>query len=157
MWTPAVSWSLEGDFVATTLHGPAPTGEEPEDSPVFDVWALAADGTITAELVSEAGMWAAPRYAPDGDWVTFGHARSPYISHTSGYDLYLMDRDGSDRRLLFPPEGEIGLDYPEIAWGPGGDRLIVVYQGNLYWIAVADGQVRQLTDGGSVTTVRWQW
>jgi Tol biopolymer transport system component len=157
VWTPTVSWSPEGDFVATTLHGPAPTGEEPEDSPVFDVWALAADGTITAELVSEAGMWAAPRYAPDGDYVAFGHARSPYISHTSGYDLYLMDRDGSDRELLFPPQGEIGLDYPEVAWGPGGDRLIVVYQGNLYWISTVDGEVRQLTDEGSVTAVRWQW
>jgi Tol biopolymer transport system component len=157
VWTPTISWSSEGSFVATTLHGPAPTGEEPEDSPVFDVWALAADDTITAELVSETGMWAAPRYASDGDYVAFGHARSPYISHTSGYDLYLMDRDGSNRRRLFPPEGEIGMDYPEIAWGPGGDRLIVVYQGNLYWIPVADDQVRQLTDEGSVTTVRWQW
>jgi Tol biopolymer transport system component len=157
VWAPTASWSSEGDFVVTTLHGPAPTGEEPEDSPVFDVWALAADGAITAELVSEAGMWAAPRYAPEGDYVAFGHARSPYVSQTSGYDLYLMDRDGSDRRLLFPPEGEIGLDYPEVAWGPGGDRLVVVYQGNLYWITVTDGQVHQLTDEGSVTTVRWQW
>ena len=157
VWTPTVSWSPESDFIVATLHGPAPTGEEPEDSPVFDVWALAADGTITAELVSEAGMWAAPRYAPEGDYVAFGHARSPYVSHTSGYDLYLVDRDGSDRRVLFPPEGEIGMNYPEIAWGPGGDQLIVVYQGNLYWIAVDEGFVRQLTDEGSVTSVRWQW
>jgi hypothetical protein len=157
VWTPTVSWSPEGEFVITTLHGPAPTSEEPEASPVFDVWALAADGTITAELASEAGMWAVPRYASAGDLVAFGRARSPYISQTSGYDLYLMDRDGSDRRLLFPPEGEIGLNYPEVAWGPGGSCLIVVYQGNLYWIAVADGQVRQLTDEGSVTTARWQW
>jgi hypothetical protein len=157
VWTPTVSWSPESGFVVAALHGPAPTGEEPEDSPVFDVWALAADGALTAKLVSEAGMWAAPRYAPGGDYVAFGHARSPYVSHTSGYDLYLMDRDGSDRRIVFPPEGEIGMDYPELAWGPGGDQLIVVYQGNLYWIAVADGKVRQLTDEGSVTSVRWRW
>jgi hypothetical protein len=157
VWTPTVSWSPEGEFVITTLHGPAPTSEEPEDSPVFDVWALAADGMITAKLVSEAGMWAAPRYASAGDRVAFGRARSPYVSQTSGYDIYLMDRDGSDRKLLFPPEGEIGLNYPEMAWGPGGNWIVVVYQRNLYWIAVADGQVRQLTDEGSVTTVRWQW
>ena len=156
-WTPSVSWSPEGEFIVTTLHGPAPTGEEPEDSPVFDVWVLAADGTITVELVSEAGMWAAPLYAPDGDGVAFGHARSPYVSHTSGYNLYLMDRDGSDRRPIFPPQDEIGLDYPEIAWGPQGYRLMVVYQGNLYMITIADGQVRQLTDEGNVTAVRWQW
>jgi len=157
VWRPTISWSPEGEFIVTTLHGPAPTGEAPEDSPVFDVWALAADGTLTATLVSEAGMWAAPVYAPEGDYVAFGHARSPYASQTSGYDLYVMDRDGSDRRRLFPPEEEIGLEYPEIAWGPGGDRLIVVYQGNLYLITVTDGAVHQLTGEGSVTAVRWQW
>ena len=157
VWTPTVSWSPEGQFIVTTLHGPAPTGEPPEDSPVFDVWVLAADGTLTATLASEAGMWAVPSYAPEGDYVVFGHARSPYASQTSGYDLYLMDSDGSDRRPLFPPDEEIGLEYPEIAWGPGGDRLIVVYQGNLYLVYVTDSEVHQLTDEGSVTAVRWQW
>ncbi len=157
VWTPTVSWSPEGKFIATTLHGSAPTGEAPEDSPVFDVWALSADGTITAELVSEAGMWAAPAYAPASDYVAFGQARSPYASHTSSYDLCVMDRDGSDRRLLFPSAGEIGLEYPEVAWGPDGERIIVVYHGNLYMITVADGQVHQLTDEGNVTAVRWKW
>ncbi len=156
VWTPTVSWSPEGEFVVATLHGPAPAGEAPEDSPVFDVWALAADGTITAELASEAGMWAAPSYAPAGDYILFGRARSPYASQTSGYDLYAMDRDGSDRRLLFPPEDEIGLGYPDIAWGPGGERLTVVYQGNLYLIQLPDGEIHQLTAGGGVTTVRWR-
>ena len=157
VWTPTVSWSPEGKFIVTTLHGPAPTGEAPEDSPVFNVWALAANGRLTAELSSEAGMWAAPVYAPEGEIIAFGHARSPYASPTSGYDLYLMDRDGSNRRPLFPPQEEIGLEYPEIAWGPGGDRLAVVYHGNLYLIYVTDGEVRQLTDEGSVTAVRWRW
>ncbi len=157
VWTPTVSWSPEGKFIVTTLHGPAPTGEAPEDSPVFNVWALAANGRLTAELSSEAGMWAAPVYAPEGEIIAFGHARSPYASPTSGYDLYLMDRDGSNRRPLFPPQEEIGLEYPEIAWGPGGDRLTVVYQGNLYLIYVTDGEVRQLTDERGVTRVRWRW
>ena len=159
VWTPTVSWSPEGEFVVTALHGPAPMGGEPEDSPVFDVWVLAANSTITAELVSEAGMWAAPAYALEGDLIAFGHARSPYVSGTSGYDLCVMDRDGSDRRTLFPPEGEIGLDDPvdKVAWGPGGDRLIVVYQGNLYLLAVAGGEIRQLTAEGNVAMARWRW
>jgi len=157
VWAPTVNWSPEGKFIVTTLHGSAPTGETLEDSPVFDVWALAANGTLTAALISEAGMWAAPAYAPEGDYIAFGHARSPYASQTSGYDLYLVDRDGSDRQQLFPPTGEIGLEYPEIAWGPGGDRLIVVYHGNLYLIHVTDGKVHQLTGEGGVTTVRWHW
>jgi len=44
-----------------------------------------------------------------------------------------------------------------MAWGPGGERLIAVYQGNLYLIHVADGEVHQLTDEGGVTAVRWRW
>lgn len=155
-WTPTVSWSPEGRFIVTTAHGPAPTGEAAEDSPVFDVWAIAADGTFTAELTSEAGMWATPTYAPEGEAIAYGHARSPYASQTSSYSLYVMDRDGSDRRLLFPPVEEIGLEYPEIAWGPGGDRLIAVYQGNLYLLQISDGEVHQLTDEGGITAVRWR-
>lgn len=156
VWVPSVSWSPEGAFIVTTLHGPSPAGGAPEDSPVFDVWALAADGAFTAELISEAGMWAAPSFAPEGELIAFGHARSPYASQTSGYDLYLVDRDGSDRKQLFPPEGELGLSYPEFTWGPGGDRLLLVYQGNLYLITTG-GEVRRLTDEGSVTAVRWRW
>jgi WD40 repeat protein len=157
VWTPTISWSPDGKFIVTTLHGPAPTGEAPEDSPVFDVWALAADGTLTAELSSEAGMWAAPAYAPVGDLIAFGRARSPYASQTSGYDLNIMDRDGSNRQTLFPPEGEIGLEYPDFAWGPEGDRLVIVYQGNLYLVHLTGEKLHQLTDEGSVTTVRWRW
>jgi tricorn protease-like protein len=143
-------------FIVTTLHGPAPTGEPPEDSPVFDVWALSADGTITAELSSEAGMWAEPGFAPDGGDIAFGRARSPYASQTSGYDLYVMDRDGSNRRLVFPAEDEIGFQYPEMAWGPGGNQIVVAYQENLVLVRVSEGDVYQLTDGSGVTAVRWQ-
>ncbi len=159
VWVPTISWSPEGAFIITTLHGPPPTDQNPEDSPVFDVWALASDGSLGAELVSEAGMWAVPRYAPTGDLVAFGHARSPYVSQTSGYDLYVMDRDGSGRRRLFPPEGELGLDYPEVAWGPGGDRFVAIYQGNLYLLTQGEEkwEAHLLTESGNVTTTRWGW
>ncbi|MCX7682985.1 MAG: G5 domain-containing protein [Anaerolineae bacterium] len=156
VWVPSLSWSPEGNFIVTTLHGPSPAGGAPEDSPVFDVWALAANGAFTAELVSEAGMWAAPTFAPEGELIAFGYARSPYASQTSGYDIYLMDRDGSDRRPLFPPEGELGLNYPAFTWGPGGDRLLLVYQGNLY-LVTTDGTAQRLTDEGNVAAVRWRW
>jgi len=156
VWTPTVAWSPDGEYVVTTLHGPAPTGEAPEDSPVFDVWVLSADGTITAELSSEAGMWSAPAFAPRTGAIAFGRARSPYASHTSSYDLYLMDRDGSDRRRIFPADDEPGLEYPEIAWSPAGDPIVAVYQENLYLIGVSGDDVHQLTISGGVTAVEWQ-
>jgi hypothetical protein len=157
-WTPTVNWSSEGGFIITTLHGPSPTGEAPEDSPVFDVWALDATGTISTELSSEAGMWASPAYAPNGDLIAFFSSRNPYTSKTSGYNLYLMDRDGSGQRLLFPPEEEVGLEYYPwmMAWGPGGDRLIVLYYGNLHMINAETGEVQLLTSGGNATAVLWQ-
>ncbi len=155
VWTPSAAWSPEGAYVVTTLHGPPATDEAPEDSPVFDVWALSADGTITAELASEVGMWSAPTFSPDGQTIAFGRARSPYASHTSSYELHLMDRDGSDRRPIFPAEGEIGLAYPEMAWSPTGDQIVAVYQNNLYLIHMPDGNVQQLTGRGGVSKVRW--
>jgi hypothetical protein len=158
-WVPTLSWSSEGRFVITTLHGPSPTGEAPEDSPVFDVWALDATGTISTELSSEAGMWASPAYALDSNLAAFFRSRSPYTSKTSSYDLYVMDRDGSDQRPLFPPEEEIGLEYhPQmLAWGPGGNRLIFLYYGNLNMIDATTGEVQQLTSGGNAMAVLWQW
>jgi hypothetical protein len=164
VWTPSVEWSPESSYIITTLHGPAPTGQAPEDSPVFDVWALSADGTITAELASEAGMWSTPTFAPETDAVAFGRARSPYASQTSSYELHLMDRDGSNHRLIFPMDEEIGLDYPEAAWSPKGDQIIVVYQENLFLIDVPSAEegseatpsVHQLTVAGGVTAVEWQ-
>lgn len=156
VWVPSVGWSPEGEFIVTTLHGPAPTGEKPEDSPVFDVWTLAADGTTSAKLASEAGMWSAPAFAPETELIAFGRARDPRASQTSNYDLCVMDRDGSDQQPVFPPDREIGVQYPEIAWGPAGDRFIAIYRENLYLIEVPGDGAYQLTDGGGVTAVQWR-
>ena len=159
-WVPTIAWSPEGSFLVTVLHGPSPTGEEPEDSPVFDVYALgvvtASETLLQAKLVPEAGMWAAPSFSPDGNLIAFGRARAPYASQTSTYDLYLMDRDGSDRRLLFPQEaGELGLEYPAAVWDPAGGRVLVVYRGDL-WLVTVDGQARRVTEDGAITLARWQ-
>ncbi len=158
-WVPTVSWSPEGHFVVTVVHGPSPTGEAPEDSPVFDLYALealASESRTEARLVPEVGMWAAPSFSPDGELIVFGRARVPYTSQTSTYDLYLMDRDGSDRRLLFPQDSsEPGLDYPAAIWDPTGGRMLVVYQGDL-WLVTVDGQSRRVTEDGDITSAQWR-
>jgi hypothetical protein len=156
VWAPGVDWSPEGAFVVATLHGQPVASESPEDSPVFDVWTLKADGTISAELSSEAGMWAEPRFAPDNRGIAFGRARTPYTSQISGYDLLVMDRDGSNAHVIFPAQEEIGLRYPEMEWGPGASWIVAVYEGNLVLIQLPSGGVRQLTDAGGVTAVQWE-
>jgi Tol biopolymer transport system component len=127
----------------------------PEDSPVFDLYVLGVTDPLTVEMASEVGMWATPSFSPDGRWIAFGRARIPYTSQTSSYDLYLMDRDGSDRHLLFPQEsGEPGLEYPAVAWNPWGEQLLVVYQGDLHLLTTG-GEARRVSDDGAITAVRW--
>ncbi|MBN1954023.1 MAG: G5 domain-containing protein [Anaerolineae bacterium] len=162
-WTPSISWAPAGDFIATVIHAPSSTGEMPEDSPVFDLYALDVqveeNGTITttltAKLAAEVGMWSNPSFSPSGDLILFGQARAPYTSQTSAYELWRMDRDGSDRRLLFPSNAdEPGLEYPVVAWDPQGGRVAVVYQGDIYLVTLS-GESRRVTDDGSISTVRW--
>lgn len=47
IWVPAVSWSPDSRFIATVLPNQGLEGERPETSPYFDLWLLAADGTLT--------------------------------------------------------------------------------------------------------------
>jgi hypothetical protein len=163
VWTPSVSWSPDGTFVATVVHGPSPAGEMPEDSPVFDIYVLGVaeeergvlTTTVVAELVPEAGMWAVPSFSPEGERILFTRARIPYNSNTSDYDLYVMDRDGSGRQPFFATDPhEPGLKYQEMAWDPYGEQVLVIFQGDLYLVSPG-GQSRRITDNGATTQVRW--
>ncbi|MCR4406540.1 MAG: G5 domain-containing protein [Anaerolineae bacterium] len=163
VWTPALSWSPDGRFILCTLHNPNGEGDVPEDSQVFDVWALSADGTVRVRLAAEAGMWANPRWSPvytatqtvNESQIVYGQARYPASSQDSRYDLYLMDRDGSNRHLIFPPPGESGVRVPQMAWSPDARQLAVVYDGNLYLVNLADNRIFQLTGDGQCSQPRW--
>ncbi len=155
-WVPSVDWSPDGEFIITTLHRPSPTGEQPEDRPGFDVWVLATDGMISAELDSEAGMWSEPAFASATDYIAFGRARNPLGSHASRYDLYIMDRDGSDRQPLFPTVDQMGLQHPTMVWSPEGDRIMLVYHGDLFLVRVPHGDAVKITHNGGVSAVDWR-
>jgi hypothetical protein len=156
VWAPTAGWSSDGAFIIAALHSPPESDPAPEDSPNFDIWALAADGTLRARIVRHAGMWAAPQYSGRGDAVAYGQSRSPRASGTSGYDLHVMDRDGSSARHLFPSSRQLGLKYPEFTWAPSGNHLIVVYRGNLHLVSPADGTSYPLTTDGDATLVEWR-
>jgi len=153
-WTPGVAWTPDGKFVLTVVHGPPPANEPAESSPVFDVWAVAADGSFKAKLSSEAGMWAAPRVV--GGMIVFGRAQAPYASADSRYDLFRMDRDGSNRTQLFPAEGQPGLPgRPDFAVSPDDTSILVAYQRDLYLVNVLTGAAQQLTTEGNLSSPRW--
>jgi Tol biopolymer transport system component len=159
-WTPAIDWSPDGKFLAATLHVPSPTGESDEDSPAFDVAELEISGTLQARLISGVGMWAAPQWlarSTDDVRLIFGLAETPYASDTSRYTLHIMDRDGSNRQILFPTGTAVPIDgLPDYAVASDGSGVAVVYQGDLYLINFNNGLTRRMTADGSISSPRWK-
>ncbi len=154
-WVPGVSWSPDGYFLAFVQHEGDLEGLNPEDSPVFGLWVAGADGELRVRLAEEVGMWSAPRWSPTGDLLVYGQAQSPRNSQDSRYELFLVDRDGSNSRRLFPPEGWMGLIAPDVAWSPAGDALLIEYEGNLYRLDVQTGKLAQLTSDKQSSHPRW--
>ncbi|MBN1660064.1 MAG: G5 domain-containing protein [Anaerolineae bacterium] len=154
-WVPEVSWSPDGHLLAFATHEGGLEGLSAEDSPVFGLQVVTADGSLRVQLVEEVGMWSAPRWAPSGGLLVYGQAQSPRNSQDSRYELFVVDRDGSNKDYLFPPEGLMGLNGPDVAWSPAADALLFEYEGNLYRVEVATGRRRQLTADGQSSHPRW--
>lgn len=165
-WRTNVSWSPDGNIIAATTHGPPIGNESPDRSPVFNVSLASVTGGYNVDLVDQAGIWSIPKFSPFTDesadgfpqgYLAYMQARQPLnsIADTSEYDLVVADRDGSNPRRLFPPEGQRGLLSRDYAWSPDGTQIIVVYQGNLWVIDVESGVARQLTLDGSASRPIW--
>jgi hypothetical protein len=161
VWTSSLSWAPDGRFIVCTAHKLTGPGIADEDSPTFDVEVIAVDRSVHAGLVRDAGMWASARWSPVGDGsnglIAYGLARNPYESEISRYDLFVMDRDGSNPQRLYPPLGETGLVAPpQVAWSPTGSQMLLLRGGNLFLLEVNSGLVRQLTGDGGASLPRWR-
>jgi len=161
VWTSSLSWAPDSRFIVCTIHKPTGQGMTDEDSPIFDVEVIAVDRSVHARLVRDAGMWASARWSPSvrgsDSLIAYGLARSPGESEISRYDLFVMDRDGSNPRRLYPPPGETGLVAPpQVAWSPTGEQMLLLRGGNLFVLEVSSGLVRQLTGDGGASSPRWQ-
>ncbi len=166
VWLPPIHWSADGAFLLTVRHGDPVASESPEESPVFDLMAVPADGDAPILLFGRAGMFAFPVPGPlqnlaneQGYNVAFLQAVHPLESDRSKYYLMVADRDGSNLRALFPPEGETGLsprDTGAVKWSPDGSQIALIYEGNLWIVDVATGEGSQLTGDGQVTAVDWR-
>lgn len=165
-WRATVSWSPDQATVLTTVHGLPIGSEPPETSPAFHVAALAVDGTFTAELVRNTGIWSMPRFSPlitNAAGETYGYiaylrARSlaDSINSSAQYDLVLADRDGSNARVIFPTDGGPGLT-PDAAftWSPNGRQIAFIYLGDLWVIDVEGGLANRLTLDGAASRPVW--
>jgi Tol biopolymer transport system component len=153
-WNPDLGWSGDGELVAFAVHVGGTDGD-PEESPVFNLFALDSGGVYSATLVQEVGMWANPKFSPDGETLLIGKAVVPYQSATSSYTLHLLDRDGSNQRQLFGSADD-GLALPIWTWSPDGRSVMFIRLGDVYQLEVANGTLEPLTNEGGVTQVVWR-
>lgn len=167
-WRTTVSWSSDGERIASTVHG-APVGNEPATtSPVFDIAVATTDGSFATEIVDRAGIWSTPRFSPEiqlpdsefpTGYIAYLQARDWERSRSGEYDLIIADRDGSNAAVVFPEDGAPGLRAEQFAndfiWSPDGRQLALIYQGNLWVIDVETTIAHQITQDGTASKPVW--
>ncbi|MGC9469259.1 MAG: G5 domain-containing protein [Anaerolineae bacterium] len=156
-WNPSLAWEPKGEFLTSVTHIDDGSGK-PEESPVFNLVVLEASGAYSATLAPEVGMWASPSYAPDGRSLLYGRAVVPYQSATSRYTLHLVDRDGSNQRMIYAAKANNGLEIPAWTWSPDGTAIAFVELGDVYLLSLSDEEAvpEALTEGSGVTQIRWR-
>jgi hypothetical protein len=153
VWVPGMSWSPDGQFLATTVHGPPVVAEPAEESQRFDMWLIGVKNGLSAKVREQAGMWANPAWGKAG--IVFGEAVDPFQSANSRYYINIIDRDGSNKRQLFPFREEPGVQLPELVWFSQGEMLLFTYNGNLYIIDTNGGVPKQITSDGQASHPQW--
>lgn len=164
-WVPPAAFSADGQVLYYVDHDSDRALVNRESAPYFNLNAVLTTSGETITLVEDSGMFAYPALSPEiapGEYrLAWLQAIFPTQSETSRYRLYLMDRDGSERRLLFPPENQPGLQPQRVVWAPSADEggrwyIALLYEGNLWLIDAADGSARQVTGDGLLSRIDWR-
>ena len=170
-WIPGLEWSGDHNVLFLVTHAPKAGLESKEASPLFDLSGLplGADPYTTSgpliTMVRQAGMFAYPAASPmlesKAYKVAFLQAIFPEQSDSKRYRLVVMDRDGSNRTTVFPPDDRQGLDPQQVAWSPATfDNehfwLAVNYQGNLWLVDSETGEAQQVTGDGLISRIDWK-
>ncbi|MDP1716075.1 MAG: G5 domain-containing protein [Anaerolineales bacterium] len=168
-WIPPLAWGADGKSLYFVSHAPAPSPITSEESPYFDLSATSFSTEATVSIVRSAGMFSDPSISPikpNGREKSFqvAYLQSIFIaqSDSSRYRLMVMDRDGSNSKLLFPPADSNGIEpqtpfwAPEALEGQTGDLIAVVYQGNLWLIDSGSGDAHQVTGDGLLGKIDWK-
>ncbi len=167
-WIPPMVWGADGNSLYFVSHAPAPAPISGEESPYFDLSAVSFSNEAAVSIVKSAGMFAYPSVSsirPVGEENSFQVAflQSIFIeqSNASRYRLMVMDRDGSNRRTLFPPVDANGIEPQVPAWSPSSGEaarnlIAIVYQGNLWLVDSENGDANQITGDGLVSEIDWK-
>lgn len=179
-WVPGLSWSPGGDTLFTVDHIASSNSISPEESQRFDLVAVSLVGGVPIHLASDVGMFSYPVTShivnnradadladePDSSdylyQLAFLEAIFPNESETSRYKLNLMDRDGSNRRVLFPRDGSQGIEPQIVNWSPvydidkASNFIALLYQNDIWLIDTITEQIYQITGDGTTVKIDWK-
>lgn len=164
-WVPGITWSADSQFLYVITHDKAPGLSNNETSPVFNLTSVSIITGQEIPLIQQVGMFSHPQFSPayqdEPLRLAYLEAIFPEQSDSSRYRLLTIDQDGSNRELIFPPDGSVGLEPQSIVWAPafteGQPRYIAfIYQGNIWLIDPKTAQAQQVTGDGLVSRIDWQ-
>nr|WP_299385647.1 hypothetical protein [Allomuricauda sp.] len=111
----------------------------------WDVFIMTRDSTDVRQLTHTRSINWFPEFSPDGSKIAFTSNRDdPDISDSGNYNIYLMDKDGSNkRRLTDLPGQEL---HPK--WHPSGTQIIFERHEDralgLFLLDVASGDIQKI-------------
>lgn len=164
-WVSQLGWSPDSKRFFFSAHIESDGVSDPESSPLFSLASMNETDASVSFISDNWGMFANPSPSP----IThYGHyylasyrAIDPNLSNSSRYQLILMDRDGSNARVVFPPPGSAGMDPKRLVWSPDQPVgqpyfLAVIYEKNLWLIDSDSGDYFQITGDGLIDNIDWK-
>ncbi len=113
-------WSPDGKFLILSANRRPDSEFEPLDTEVYEY--SVADGTVKA-LTHRKGPDNAPAISPDGQHIAYTGFDDKYQGYQVTY-LYIMNRDGSEPRLL---TGDLDRSVGDPHWAPDGSGVYFLY------------------------------
>jgi hypothetical protein len=167
-WIPGITWGADSNSLYISTHAPSDNMISAEESPIFNLSAISVINSTNIQLVKQTGMFSYPSSSPvlsGSDEIDFKigflQAIFPDQSETSRYRLVIMDRDGSNRKNIFPPEGLTGVEPQAPVWAPkstliDAEYISFLYQGNIWLIDTLSEFYQQITGDGLIERVDWK-
>ena len=163
-WVTGLGWTPNHRVLYFSTHPPKAGLDNPENSPLFDLTAAVLDGGPLITLSPQSGMFSYPVVSPiQADMsfqVAFLQSIFPEQSDSGRYRLVVMERDGSNRKSIFPQEGLPGLEPQQVVWSrkafpQGGNWIAVIYQGNLWLVDPTTAESHPITGDGLIKRIDW--
>src|SRR4051812_19003206 len=110
--------SPDGEWVLYTVSVADPQADRNRT----DIWKVKWDGSQQTRVSYGSDSPSAPRWSPDGKYISFLSSRAGGEAH--GPQVWVMDRSGGEPRQLTQLKGRIA----SYEWSPDSTRLLLVYR-----------------------------